>query len=273
MSCADAGDRGFEPQELATIEAIGKTASSLSFISSSFIILCYAAFPDLRKFAFKLVFFLSISDMMSSIPGFLPMNGQCPVCLAQAWLYSIFANSSVFWTACITHCLWRALVHHDVDVARFERYYHLVSWVVPLFFAVLPQLDGAYGPAGAWCWIVRSKDHWRYIQFFIPLWLIFAFNLTLYVKLILRLRAVWGTGGGSEGSSGDMKVFWRLGLYPVILVICWTAASVNRIHNSIYPSQPIYWLTCTQVFLSNSAGCWNCLAYGLNSNVRDKLRG
>ena len=106
------------------------------------------------------------------------------------------------------------------------------------------------GPAGAWCWIVRSKDHWRYIQFYFPLWIIFAFNITLYTRLVIRLRSVFGSQGG-EGGNGDMMVFWRLGMYPVILVLCWSAATFNRLYNTANPDNPLFWLTCIQVLRPN----------------------
>lgn len=34
----------------------------------------------------------------------------------------------------------------------------------------------------------------------------------------------------------DMEVFWRLGLYPVILVVCWFFASINRIRPPLPPA-------------------------------------
>ena len=41
--------------------AVKGGASSLSFVGSSFIVLCYLLFKELRKFSFKLVFYLALS--------------------------------------------------------------------------------------------------------------------------------------------------------------------------------------------------------------------
>jgi hypothetical protein len=41
--------------------AVKGGASSLSFLGSSFIVLCYLLFKELRKFSFKLVFYLALS--------------------------------------------------------------------------------------------------------------------------------------------------------------------------------------------------------------------
>mmetsp|Transcript_42502 Transcript_42502/g.104185 ORF Transcript_42502/g.104185 Transcript_42502/m.104185 type:complete len:314 (-) Transcript_42502:192-1133(-) len=273
MSCEPATSR-FSPGDLALIETLAKTSASLSLVASSSIVICYIVFPDLRKFAFKLVLFLSIADILSCVPGFIPIdydNLNCPACLIQAWFYSIFQVASVFWTACITHCLWRAIQFHDLDVQRFERYYHFIAWGIPTFLTILPQMDNAYGPAGAWCWIVRRKDYWRYITFYVPLWLVFGFNLTLYTRLIIKLRKMFQMAGAHEQDRKDVTLFWRLGLYPVILIVCWSAASINRIHDSINPNSPITWLTAIQITMSQATGVFNCLAYGLNANVREKL--
>jgi hypothetical protein len=143
-------DNPFSDQEYDQIKAADTVASVLSFLGSGMIILCYLCFSDLRKFAFKLVFYLSICDLLSSISGFIqPMNQNgdldCGLCLTQAWILSIFELASVLWTACICHCLYQAVVHRDTDVPRFEPWYHAVSWGLPFVLAALPQVLGLYG--------------------------------------------------------------------------------------------------------------------------------
>lgn len=43
------------------LAAVNSGASSLSLLGSGFIVLCYLCFKELRKFSFKLVFFLVLS--------------------------------------------------------------------------------------------------------------------------------------------------------------------------------------------------------------------
>ena len=47
--------------ERGILTAINSGASSLSLVGSGFIVLCYLLFKELRKFSFKLVFFLALS--------------------------------------------------------------------------------------------------------------------------------------------------------------------------------------------------------------------
>ncbi|KAK8473016.1 hypothetical protein PHAVU_001G044800 [Phaseolus vulgaris] len=48
------------------LTAVNSGASSLSLAGSSFIVLCYLLFKELRKFSFKLVFYLALADMLCS---------------------------------------------------------------------------------------------------------------------------------------------------------------------------------------------------------------
>lgn len=43
------------------LTSVNAAASSLSLVGSGFIVLCYLLFKELRKFSFKLVFFLALS--------------------------------------------------------------------------------------------------------------------------------------------------------------------------------------------------------------------
>lgn len=52
---------GLTVAERGILTAVNTGASSLSFVGSGFIVLCYLLFKELRKFSFKLVFFLALS--------------------------------------------------------------------------------------------------------------------------------------------------------------------------------------------------------------------
>mmetsp|Transcript_12422 Transcript_12422/g.30086 ORF Transcript_12422/g.30086 Transcript_12422/m.30086 type:complete len:333 (+) Transcript_12422:33-1031(+) len=271
---------GLTDSQVGTLNALSTTFSSISFIGSSLIILCYLCFPSLRKFAFKLVFFLSLSDAMSTIGEFvgtgLKLEGglpdSCSVCLFQAWLTSIFDLASVLWTACIAHCLWRAIRYHDLEVHRFEKYYHLFAFGVPVFLALLPQLVGAYGLENGQCWILSSWSSLMFIQFYIPLWCVVIFNVGIFYRIFRNLRGFVQPEDTQMRSPEETKMFWRLGLYPVILVVCWSVGTIVRIHNSITSSRKIFGLYALHSILGHCQGLFNCCVYGMNGAVRDKLK-
>ncbi|GJN29371.1 hypothetical protein PR202_gb17594 [Eleusine coracana subsp. coracana] len=56
------------------LDSVGTTAAALSLAGSSFIVLCYLLFRELRKFSFKLVFYLAVS-VLHLITFYLPLWG------------------------------------------------------------------------------------------------------------------------------------------------------------------------------------------------------
>ena len=52
---------GLTVGQTRALTGINVGASVLSFMGSFFVVLCFVAFKDLRKFSFKLVFYLSLS--------------------------------------------------------------------------------------------------------------------------------------------------------------------------------------------------------------------
>jgi hypothetical protein len=45
-------------------------------------------------------------------------------------------------------------------IPRYLKWFAAVCFGVPAILTVLPALDGAYGPAGSWCWILEDKQYW-----------------------------------------------------------------------------------------------------------------
>mmetsp|Transcript_16753 Transcript_16753/g.40094 ORF Transcript_16753/g.40094 Transcript_16753/m.40094 type:complete len:309 (-) Transcript_16753:159-1085(-) len=271
-SSQEAGPGALSEDEIRTVLTVELVVNSLSIIGSSFIIACWIFFPSLRKFAFTLVLYLSISDVMGGFAALLsPGDDTCgATCLFQAYLVSIFGLSSVLWTACIGHCLYRAICHHDVEVQRFEYRYHVFSWGVPLLLALAPQLSNSYGKENGRCWILKDHPALRFIQFYVPLWLVVGYNGAMYWRILATLRAI--RTNNPESKREEVKMLRGLGLYPAVLVVCWLFASLNRVQNSLSPGHPSFTLFCLHRLFGGSQGLLNCLVYGLNASVRNKLR-
>jgi len=256
------------------IHIVGRVVGTFSFLGSISIICCYIAFPALRKLAFTLVLFMSIADVMAAVGDFLAPDGtRCSTCLAQAYLNSIFDLSSVLWTSCITHCLYRAIRHRDAEVYKYQTRYHAFSWGVPILLAIVPQFANAYGLENGRCWIMSTYPSIRFLQFYVPLWLVISYNFAHIVLLMRHLYALTHRPSTADSSQvrGEVQFFWRLALYPVVLVVCWTPGTINRIHNSVRPDNPVYGLYMAQAIMGSSQGLFNSLVYGLSPGVRAHL--
>jgi len=68
MSAVLTAGGGLTAGDRSIITAINTGASSLSFVGSAFIVLCYCLFKELRKFSFKLVFYLALSVSFPLLP-------------------------------------------------------------------------------------------------------------------------------------------------------------------------------------------------------------
>ena len=83
------------------------------------------------------------------------------------------------------------------------------------------------------CWIKDPRNPYRIAFFYGPLVLIMFFSLVTMIAINIWRRY------SSPIIADSQKIVSKLSLYPLVLLICWTGASVNRIQNAIDPSNPI----------------------------------
>eukprot|EP00850_Spirogloea_muscicola_P016500 SM000134S26943 [mRNA] locus=s134:202027:204822:+ [translate_table: standard] len=273
--------RGLTPAQTRALTAANAAASSLSFAGSAFIVLCYLLFRDLRKFSFKLVFYLSLSDMLCSCFNMLGDPGNGALCYIQGYATQFFWIASFLWTTTIAFTLHRTVVRHLADVEQLGPYFHAYVWGTSLLMTAIPFIGNDYGPAGAWCWIQNEKmtgKVLRFLTFYIPLWSAIIFNGTVYYQVIrmlsfaTRMAAATADRQKQVEIRADMKTLNRLGYYPLILIGSWTFGTINRIHNFIEPDRPLFWLYCLHYTTAALMGLFNSIAYGFNATVRRTLR-
>nr|GEX11444.1 G-protein coupled receptor 1 [Tanacetum cinerariifolium] len=264
------------------LTAVNTGASTLSLLGSGFIVLCYLGFKDLRKFSFKLVFFLALSDMLCSFFSIVGDPSKGFFCYAQGYSTHFFCVASFLWTTTIAFTLHRTVVRHKADVEDFEPMFHLYVWGTSVVMTVLRSIGNEHGHPGhigrvaAWCWTEtgRTGKAVHFFTFYAPLWGAILFNGIVYFQVIRMLNNVtrMAVGMSDRGSQSDtradMKALNRWGYYPLILIGAWSFGTVNRIHDFIEPGHKIFWLSVLDVGMSALMGLFNSIAYGLNSSVR-----
>eukprot|EP00960_Hanusia_phi_P051621 760907-Hanusia_phi.AAC.3 len=112
----------------------------------------------------------------------------------------------------------------------------------------------------------RKSDILTSRQFYIPLWIVIGYNVWNVSTLIFHLRGLVLSTQDDSQTNSDLQLFWRLALYPVILIVC-----CNRIYNSLYPDEPIFVLYFLHKFFGSMQGFFNFLVYGMSTAVRAKL--
>ncbi|KAG6423415.1 hypothetical protein SASPL_113811 [Salvia splendens] len=245
MASAQAVTGNLTAAERGILTAINSGASSLSLVGSGFIVLCYLLFKELRKFSFKLVFFLALSDMFCSFFSIIGDPSKGYFCYAQGYATHFFCVASFLWTTTIAFTLHRTVVRHKTDVEDLEPMFHLYVWGTSVVMTVIRSIGnhhhGHISHVGAWCWAQRG----------------------------LTGQAMGMSERGYQSDARpDMKALNRWGYYPLILIGSWFFGTINRMHDFIEPGHKIFWLSVLDVGMAALMGLFNSIAYGLNSSVR-----
>ncbi|CBI20735.3 G-protein coupled receptor 1 [Vitis vinifera] len=259
------------------LQAVNGGASSLSFVGSGFIVLCYLLFKELRKFSFKLVFYLALSDMLCSFFSIIGDPSQGFFCYAQGYTTHFFCVASFLWTTTIAFTLHRTVVRHKTDVEDLESMFHLYVWGTSLVMTVIRSIGNDHGHLGVWCWEQRGQTGKvvHFITFYVPLWGAILFNGFTYFQVIRMLNNATRMAVGMsergyqlDARADNMKALNRWGYYPLILIGSWAFGTINRVHDFIEPGHKIFWLSVLDVGMAALMGLFNSIAYGLNSSVR-----
>jgi len=260
---------GFNGQQHDALLGISVAFSLLSFFGVLLIVVSYLSFPKLRSFSFGLVFYMSLADLGALFSYLLGSPSEGGVCRFQGFIQQYFELSSIIWSAVIAFTLYRAVVKLQ-DSASLSKTYLTLGYGVPLLCAFLPLFTNSYTNTGAWCWISTQQavgQVWRWLLFYGPLWSCIAFNAYAYYLTEKKMKSMFETQD-AEMPDKYKALIKRLKLYPLILVVCWFWATINRLQNAFNPNNEVFWLYVLQVLFRSLQGLLNCVAYGLQPNVR-----
>ncbi|KAL0697010.1 hypothetical protein Bca4012_064190 [Brassica carinata] len=255
MSLVLTAGGGLTAGDRSILTAINTGASSLSFVGSTFIVLCYCLFKELRKFSFKLVFYLALSDMLCSFFLIVGDPSKGFICDAQGYTTHFFCVASFLWTTTIAFTLHRTVVKHKTDVEDLEAMFHLYVWGTSLVVTVIRSFGNNHSHLGPWCWTqtgMKGKAV-HFLTFYAPLWGAILYNGFTYFQVIRMLRNARRMAVGMSDrvdqfdNRAELKVLNRWGYYPLILIGSWAFGTINRIHDFIEPGHKIFWLSALDV--------------------------
>lgn len=262
--------------EQSALTVVSQVFSSFSVAGSLFIILSFSLFPKLRKFSYKLVLWLSVSDLVNqSTSYFGNPNDNAFECFVQAAGMQFFSVASFMWTVCIAHVLRSTVVGKRADIEDAYPRMHTLVWTAAALSTLVPSWK--YGPTGAWCWIEGDDLTGKILRFacyYAPLWFAIGYNVYAYYCVIRTLRRVQLLANSMRADANqpkfEMKAVSRLGWYPSILIFTHIVGTVNRIQNWLRPQSPVFWLFVSHTATSSLLGFLNSIAYGFNRAVRSQ---
>lgn len=191
------------PQSRA-LAVLPKISGILSCISSGFIIVNILRDPSKRKKTFhRLVCGLSVCDLISSasfgmstwpIPrdqGYQWAIGTPKTCTAQGFFVQLGISSAFYSAALAIYFLlvirygWK-----DRKILKWEPLLHTIPVLWGTGTAVTGLIVGMFDTATLWCWTNQEYDIFRWIFFYVPLWLCIFIVSATSVAVYLHVRQI-----------------------------------------------------------------------------------
>lgn len=263
----------FSSRQLVLLDSLAIGVSSVSFVGGLFVVTSFLRFKTLRnKFAFEQVANMALADMGACFSYFLASpRDRTTLCTLQAVVQQFFELASVLWAAVIATTLSMAVRRRQGMDVSWRPIVYGVAWGIPFVFALLPLTTESYGSAGAWCWIRNRPPEqsraWRFAIFYGPIWICILYCGKVYASSAIVLHRLSSTVAGDDASVQLKKTIKRLVRYPLILVVCWTFPTINRIQQ-IIRENPIFALYVLTVISRSMIGALNAVAFGATEIVK-----
>ncbi|EFA78646.1 G-protein-coupled receptor family protein [Heterostelium album PN500] len=187
----------FIPNEGDTLDTIFVTvSSSFTLVGCCFIIFSYIYFKELREFNLKLVFILTLNDLVISLIFLISthisrsyseiVREALPfICSVPDTLLHYFFISSFFWSVAIAHTLLQVIAYNNMNVESvYYKFYHMVAWGIP--FLLIFSLFLTRSLRHADC--SRFDSLYPHLLFFIPLLVALLYNVVVCVIVTRKLK-------------------------------------------------------------------------------------
>jgi len=266
---------GYSDDEVYTIWVVDVICATISIVCCLFICITYCCCPSLRGYEFRLIFYLTVCDILASIVYVIPPHDISEMCKFQGSFLTLSANLRLAFSAVIAYSIDATFQCRDDLFKLHERKGIISTFLICLVLAILPVTTDNYGPAEGICWISIKGDKyttgsiWRMSILYVPLWIVIVYNIFVYTRVIRQIKYLSSvTCCNTEHTNQIIK---KLRMYPIILAFTWLPASINRIVAIFDPDHPSLILTCVSLGLVAGIGFFNVIAYGFTQAVRSVI--
>uniref|UniRef100_A0A6B2L900 G-protein coupled receptors family 2 profile 2 domain-containing protein n=1 Tax=Arcella intermedia TaxID=1963864 RepID=A0A6B2L900_9EUKA len=259
------------PFERDAVMGVRIFTSFMSLLGTSFQIFTIIYFSKLSYSAVRYIFFLAVCCFLEACTNLMSigiynreiqLQGQCVV---QGTLVQLTSVSIFLWIFMITLNLYIIVVFNK-NSKIFEVLSHIFVWSVAGVAAGVPWYTQAYGIAGLWCWIIWEHQVYRWLLYYLPLFLVILEIIVLYSALYSHILANYKSK--KQDLSKETRYFLRkLKPYPIIFLILYTFSIANRIYDWASPddSFPMYVIESLTV---PAFGFISCIVYCLEKENR-----
>ena len=238
--------------------------SLLSGVASAVIVALYAVFSELRGPSFRILFFMSATDIVRSIALALPTNWQDikEVCSAIGLVTNATISVNAIWSVNIFFLLHQIYKHYPDMPQLYDKTWLISAFLIAPILQFLPLLTDSYGKNQGTCTYTRDKNAiiWRSVHYsFIVIMIFFSILLSIrdYYKLHhLKIITV------------HQVVFEKGMIYSIIFLITMTVIMIYRYTEIGKSFCRVYVLAFFSYSLLSLHGFFNFLALMFNRNFR-----
>ena len=127
------------------------------------------------------------------------------------------------------------------NLEQYYTYLLIIGYSIPILLACLlkkkiisktfffsPLIGDSYGEKSSYCWISNDSDIktflWSFMTFYVELWICIGLCLFSIIRVIRFLKKC-------NIEAEELKSLYWLIYFPIILICCWTFATIHRIYN------------------------------------------
>ncbi|KAG8458890.1 hypothetical protein KFE25_004224 [Diacronema lutheri] len=260
---------GFTVEEELRLRYLVVGSATLSLFGASVIIYSAVRFKELsrRFFAIRLIFFLSVTDLLASVFNVLGafvdvhtvlITETSTLCYVQALGLLYFNLASITWTSCFAFTLYRDVVpsYRRFALRKYEVYFHALCWPLPGVLSLVCWRLKLLGDAGSWCAIRSSHAREYLLVFYLPLVLAFGFNVGTYALVW------WG--------SRERRVTRTTSLYLLAFAFVWLPSLTKAIKVYFFDLHAGFALAAAEAICMPLQGALNAAVYGWSlPSIRD----
>jgi hypothetical protein len=143
----------FNEEQIRVLTVTSRILSGFSVFGLFFVLIFFVYFRNIRSFAFDLVAWLCLSNLLYNITNFFPIDSEVDniinydnhtlstTCAIQAFMDLYFDLSSLIWTSIIGFTVYVSLNDDNTNPSDYKCYYRLrfilLAYGLPLIFSLM----------------------------------------------------------------------------------------------------------------------------------------
>lgn len=270
----------------STTHLVAFFSAGLGACGALFFILSYFIYTDLRTKSRQLLLFLSFADLCQAFRFlFISLDNISPkFCLFQSVFGILAAESSFFWTACISIYVYLVIKAPSRLFPNWGvQLFHLISWGYPICFSMLMlvlNINYTNESDVPWCFLrPHTPTDWKLLGYSLPL--IFCWFVTTVMYFLASSEISRGAHfiphsnvhKSHEAEIRELQTKFHLIPLVFVLLRIWDVA--YHLYYAWNPhAVPIGgWYLNLMVIGDSSQGFFNCLIFiFLTRNIRDRIK-